>query len=606
MSDSLVITFGVLAATVVGFLSDRIRLEAVAMLALLALALSGVLSPEEALAGFSDSVVLTLAGLFVVGGALFKTGVANRLGDLLAYHGGTSQTKLLVTIMVGAALLSGFMSSTGTAAILIPAVMGVARRTGLSHSKLLMPLACGCLIGGMLTLIGTPPNLVVQGALTSAGLTTFGFFSFTPMGLLCLVLSIGYMVVVGVQLLPSNEEPKAAKLTIASEELAGEYDLRHHLFRVRLEIDSALVGKTPADCQARSRFGVNILGRQIRGQDQILKVEANTVLEAGDVLHVHAQRQDAKQFATHFQVKLGHPLADYKKVAPDEGLAELLLYPRSRLLGATLRSSRFEQRFKVKVVSLARMGKLVEENLAGTRLRFGDTLLVTGHLRDLALLTEEVGNFVVVGLPDEVEAASLRLERAPVAIALLVVMMFLMSLKLLPTVIAVMAVAVAALLTGCLDAEDAYRSISWESIVLIAGMLPIATALDKTGGVELIANQLIATLGQFGPTAIMAGLFIVTSIFSQFVSNTATTVLLAPIAIQAGQQVGVGPQAFLMAVAVAASAAFVTPVASPVNTLVLSPGGYRFADFVKVGLPLQLLVMVACLVTLPYLFPFTG
>lgn len=601
MTADLMITLVVLAVTVLLFLSERLRLDLVAMLALLSLALTGVLTPEEALAGFSSSVVLMLAGLFVVGGALFKTGVANRLGGWLARRGGAGRSSLLVAIMGLSALLSAFMSSTGTAAVLLPAIMSVASQTGTSPSVLLMPLAYGCLLGGMLTLIGTPPNLVVQEALTEAGLQGFGFFSFAPMGLLCLVLSVFYMLYVGQRLLP-DRQPEQEEQTTTPSELVHEYDLRRHIFRLTLVEKSGMIGSSPVSLKARSEHGVHILGYQPGGRGKIAPVNRDTRFGVGDTLHVHGEVERVRDFARTFDLEMGPALRHYKELVADQGLAELILLPRARLLGTSLRSGRFEERFKVKVVCLRRMGKLLDD-FSGVPLRFGDTLLVAGRHHDLALLTEESG-FVVVGLPPEVEQGTLRTEKAPLAIGLMVTMLVLMSFKLLPSVLAVLLVAAAAVLFGCLDMEDAYRATSWESILLIAGMLPIATALEKTGGITLVAGMLGDTLGGSGPVVVMMGLFLLTSIFSQFVSNTATTVLVAPVAVQTAAQLGVAPHAFLMAVAVAASTAFVTPVASPVNTLVLTPGKYTFADFVKVGLPLQLLLLAAAALALPRLFPF--
>ena len=600
----MVTTFVILGITFLLFLSDRIRLDLVAVLTMLALGLTGVVTPEEAVAGLSSSVVVMLAGLFVIGGALMRTGVANSLGEWLVSQGGASPTRLLVTIMLVAAVLSAFMSSTGTVAILIPAVMGVAQRTGVSHSKLLMPLAYGCLIGGMLTLIGTPPNLVVQEALEQRQLPGFGFFSYAPMGLVALLLALGYMVTIGFKMLPVNEQPGASSVTIAEKQLAVDYEVTEHLFTIELAQDSPLCGETPEKIRARPDFGVNFLGMQRHHDEELEEVDADTVFEPGSILHLHGHQDDLKRFAANFNATLAPPLESYKEVTSKSGLAELLLTPRSRLLGSSLRRIRFEERFKVNVVSLARMGKLLEHDIAGEPLRFGDTLLVAGRYDDLLLLNNNDGNFVVVGLPPEAVTSNLRREKAPVALALVALMLLLMSSGLLPSMLAVMLVAALAVLFRCLSMEDAYRSISWESLLLVAGMLPIATALEKTGGMALISQSFTSSLGGFGPTAVMTGLFLLTSIFSQFVSNTATTVLVAPVAIMAAGELGVSPQAFLMAVAVGASAAFVTPVASPVNTLVLGPGGYRFMDFVKVGLPLQLALAVAASLLLPMFFPF--
>ncbi len=603
MNGEMLQVFAILGVTIGLFVSEKLAIDLVGLLALLTLYLTGLLTVEEALAGFSNSVVVTLAALFVVGGALFRTGVAARFGAWLASRGGGSLRSLTATVMVSSAILSAFMSSTGTAAILIPAVVGVARKGGYSPSKLLMPLAYGCLIGGMLTLVGTPPNLVVQEALIEGGQKPFHFFSFAPMGCLVLVLGVLYMNL-GQRWLSGQAATSPEQEEVSPRELAEEYEVAQHLACVKLAEGSLLIGQTLAQADPRGRFGVNILALQQCGcEDPLEDVGAHQKLEQGQVLHCHGEPEGLSRFSSEFGLKtLNEPVSYKPEVIGDRSLAEVVLTPRSRLLGKTLKSSRFQERYRVNVVSHKRMGRLLEDS-ADLPFRFGDTLLVTGRLDDLAALRTERANLVVTGLPDIDEQVGFRYERAWVAVVLAVLMLVLMTFKLLPSVMAVLLVAAAALATGCLTTEDAYRSISWQSLILIACMLPLASALEKTGGVDYVATAMTGYLGQLGPQFVMAGLFILTSLFSQFISNTATTVIVTPIAIQAAAQSGASPQAFLMAVAVAASAAFATPVASPVNLLVLSPGGYRFGDFVKVGLPLQLAVMVLSVLVLPYLFP---
>ena len=602
--SEVALVFLILFVTVILFVSDKLALDLVGLMALLALYLSGLVTINEALAGFSNPVVVTLAALFVVGGALFRTGVAASLGDWLSQKGGSNPTRLIALTMILSALLSAFMSSTGTVAILIPAVLGVSQSTRIPVQRLLMPLSAGCLIGGMLTLVGTAPNLVVQEALMEAGLERFNFFSFTPMGLIILGVSIVYMNFVGPRLLKGNVDKNSEETNLTTHQLAGEYDLKHHLRRLRILEESPLVGRCLRDSGLREDFHLNLLGfQQEKEVDPLHQAVADHTLRPGQILYLHGEEQDLEKVVRDLSLEQLPDLQSYTDVNARGGLAEVLLTPRSGLLGRTLTTSRFQDRYRVNVIAGKRRGVLLED-LPHQRFKFGDTLLVAGSFRALANLRSERFNFVVTGMPSENPVEDFRHNRAWVAVLLTLAMLGLMTFSSVPSVMVVLMVAVAALLTGCLSTEDAYRSVSWQSLILIATMLPMASALEKTGGVTLVAEFLSNNLGTYGPQFTMIGLFLLTSIFSQFISNTATTVIVTPIAMVAAEQAQVAPYSFLMTVAVAASAAFATPVASPVNMLVMSPGRYKFTDFVKVGVPLQLVVMILSVLLLPRLFPF--
>jgi di/tricarboxylate transporter len=554
--------------------------------------------------------------LFVVGGGLFQSGVADALGHWLSRVAGKNEVRLMVVVMAVVAVLSAFMSSTGTVAILLPVVVSMAREANISPSRLLIPLAFASLLGGMLTLIGTPPNIVVSNQLVSEGLEPFGFFDFTPVGLMMLVIGILFMVFVGRHLLP-NRPRRLSTPTSADEEetlslvdLAEVYRLPGNLFRLRLRRHSPLVGQTLAEANLRARYQVNVLEIQSWPDQAALPgpvrpAGPDTILEAHDILYVQGTAEKVTGLAREENLGI-RPVEEFggRFASQELGLAEVLLPPRSRLIGQTLQEARFRDKYEVIVLAIMRLDKPLQTDLATTRLHFGDTLLVQGTWQKLNLLHHERQDFVVVGQPREMAEALRPTERAPVALAIMLGMLALMTFNLIPTVTAVLLAAAAMVLTGCLTMEDVYQTMNWESVILIAGMLPMATALQKTGGMQLMAEGLTAGLGSLGPYAVMIGLFVLTSAFSQFISNTATTVLIAPIAFQIAASLGVAPSAFLMAVAVAASTAFATPIASPVNTLVLEPGGYRFADYFKVGLPLQALMMLATAFFLPLLFPF--
>ena len=608
MASETLFVFLILLATIILFVSDRLRLDVVAILVILALMLSGLLSSNEALAGFGDPVVILIAGLFVVGEGLFRTGVAFAIGDWLIQAGGTSETRMLILLMLVVAGLSAFMSSTGAVAIFIPVSLNLAAKAGIQPSRLLMPIAFASLIGGMLTLIGTPPNLVVSTQLTREGLEGFGFFEFTPVGLLVLITGIVYMVCWGrKRLLQDISEPrKPVKNRLSLRDLIEAYDIFDRFHRLRIDGESAIAGMTVAQASLRTRYGVTVLGieRQQQRRTRIMPAKTQTELKVADIILIVDTAAELDRLLQTENLEDLTIEKEYGRFAAQElGVAEVLLTPRSTLIGRTLSKTRFRQRYGVTVLGILRNGTPLKGNLVQTKLLFGDAMLVGGVWRKIALLQDEHENFLVLNLPREMDEIAPNRDKAPWALAIIGAMLVLMTFKLMPSVAAVLLAALMMVFTRCVSMKNAYASINWESLVLIAGMLPMATALEKTGGIQLIVNGLVGSLGEMGPIALMTGLFLLTSIFSQVISNTATTVLVAPIATMTAANMEISPYPLLMTVAIAASTAFSTPVASPVNTLVLGPGGYKFIDFVKIGIPLQLLVMVLTILAVPMLFP---
>lgn len=611
MSVDLWITLAVLAVTITLFTLERLRLDVVALLSLLALLLAGVLEPEEALAGFASSVVFVIAGLFVIGTGLLETGVADRVGAQVARVAGTGAMRLTVVLMLVVALLSAFMSSTGAVAIFLPVVAGLARRASIPVSKLLIPISFASLLGGMLTLIGTPPNLVVSDQLASRGGEPFAFFAFAPCGLAMLVIGVVFMASVGRKLLPSRggeaQEGDATHETVQA--LAERYGLPEELLIAEVPPGSPLVGHSASELCLRAEHGVSVLGVGPAGSTLVRVIGEDGLapsrpFAAGDLVLAHGPLQRRERFGEAFQLQpLSEEAVARLTLSGDAGFAEVLLPPRSSLIGRTLAEVGFRAVHGLTVQAAMHLGKAVTGSLAGRRLAFGDTLLVQGPWPRIAALRRLARDFVVLGEARGGAETSSLSKTGWLALAILVAMMVLMTLSLLPTVTVVLAAALSMLLGRCVSMESAYRSMSWESLVVIAAMLPMASALEKTGGIELAAGWLTANLGAIGPLAMIAGLFAITSLLSQFVSNTATAVLIAPIAAGVAAEMGVSERAFLMTVAIAASTAFSTPISSPTNTLVLAAGGYRFGDYAKVGVPLQLLIGVATVLLVPLVFP---
>jgi len=610
MTGEMLIVFAVLLVTVILFASDKLRMDIIAVMAILALMVTGSLSPAEALAGFGDPLVILIAGLFVVGEGLFRTGIAFTVGNWLIRVAGSSELRLLVMLMLVVAVLSAFMSNTGAVAIFIPIALNLAARANIPPVRLLLPMAYAGSIGGMLTLIGSPPNLVVSTELTRAGLDPFNFFSFLPIGLLILITSIIFILLIGPRLLPrdTGDEKGKAPDRMSLSDLVQVYDLNDRFHRVRLEPNSPLVGSTVAKARLRSQFGVTVLGieRSRDGKAVVKPVLHQSEYQAGDILFMVGSEAEVEQLLDSMKglVCLSVESSRRDIIARELGLAEVLLPPRSELNGHTIREARFREDHGLSVLGILRKGEPMREGLLDSCLEFGDTLLVAGGWRQVDLLQREANNFMVLTLPQEMDEVAPYRERAPWALGIVGAMLGLMTFDVLPAVVAVLLAGVAMVLARCVTMEESYKAINWQSVVLIAGMLPMATALDKTGALDLIVTNLVAGLGDKGPTVLMAGLFLLTAVFSQFISNTATAVLVAPIAVGAASSLDISPYPLLMAVALAASTAFSTPMASPVNTLVIGPGGYRFMDFVKLGVPLQLLAMVISLICVPLLFPF--
>jgi di/tricarboxylate transporter len=608
MTGDILLVFGLLLVTILLFVSDRLRMDIVAILAVLALMLSGLLAPKEALAGFGDPLVVLIAGLFVIGEGLFRTGVAFAIGNWLLGVAGSSETRLLVLLMLVVAGLSAFMSNTGAVAVFIPVALNLSKKAGVPATRLLMPMAFAGSLGGMLTLIGTPPNLVVSNQLSREGLQAFNFFSFTPLGVLILVATIIFISVLGRFLLPKDGGPGAnAQDRLSVDDLVKAYAIDDQLFRLRIESGSPLLGQTLGQALLQSRFGVIVVAvsRPSQGDAAVKPALVQTEYRAGDTLYLVATEQQVGELLRTVEglQRLRVEAQQRQLIAQELGLAEVLLTPRSQLVGQTIKEAHFRERYGLSVLAILRMGKPMKGDFLATRLDFGDSLLIGGGWRQIDLLQAEQSDFSVLTIPREMDEVAPQRERAPWALAIVAGMLALMTFNVVPSVTAVLLAALAMVLARCVSMEEAYKSINWQSIILIAGMLPMATALSKTGALELMISGLVSSLGELGPLALLAGLFVLTSIFSQFISNTATAVLVAPIAMGAATSMQLSPYPFLMTVALAASTAFSTPMASPVNTLVLGPGGYRFNDFVKMGVPLQLLAMLLTLLAVPLLFP---
>lgn len=600
MNADLIVVLVLLVASIAMFAVGRPRMDVVAVLLIVALPLSGVLSLPETLAGFADPNVILIAALFVVGEGLSRTGVTYRLGDWLARTAGAHLARTIVLLMLCVALLGAVMSSTGVVAIFIPVALSVAARTGVSPRQLLMPLSVAGLISGMLTLIATTPNLVIDAELTAAGHDGFSFFAPTPFGLVILALGIGYMLFAQRFLVtPGGEAGTDRRRTLSA--LLSDYGVGARVHGYRVAAGSALIGTTLGRLPARSASPLLLeRGRLWRSSRQTAGPDA--VVRQRDVLYLDRELSPEDRDGLGLDPAGARP-DFFERFAAHLAATEVMIPPSSSARGHTVDELALRQRHGLVVLGVRHRSTSRSAQDAVEPLATGDTLLVTGRWDAVRRLQTERRDYLVLELPAELDDLAPAAARAPFALLSVAVMIVLMVTGVVPNTIAALIAALLMGVSGCIDMPSAYRSIHWPTLLLIVGMLPFALALQRTGGVDLAVDAFLGTFGGASPTVLLAAVFALTALVGLFISNTATAVLIAPIAIHIADELGASPLPFAMIVALAASSAFVTPISSPVNTLVVEPGRYRFGDFVRIGAPFALLVMVVSVVLVPILLP---
>lgn len=616
----MIITLAILALSIIFFISGKLRSDIVALCALLALMIAGILTPQEALSGFSNNIVVMMIGLFVVGGAIFQTGLAKKISDKIIKLAGDSQSKLFLLIMILTSTIGAFVSNTGTVALLMPIVISVALGANASPSRFLMPLAFASSLGGMMTLIGTPPNLVISNTLKDAGYGELSFFSFMPVGIICVVVGIVVLFPLS-KIFLSKEYKKKKKIDKSLGELADEYKLSDNLYRVMINENSSIKNLRLSDLNIPKNYQIDILEIRRKSQDKnpFMKTtlqkfaEATTIIEVNDVLYVKGQFENVFKFTKDNNLELIETSLS-EEISTESsnnlrfdsiGITELVLMSNSKLVNKRVKDSGFREKYKVNILGIQRSDKYILQDLKDEKMHSGDVLLVQGQWSDIALLNDEQSEWLVVGKTIE-EGTKIKLNyKAPIAATIMLLMILAMVFNILPSVTAVMIAAVLMVISGCFtNVEAAYKTINWESIVLIAAMLPMSIAIEKTGGANAFSDIIVSTAGGFGPYVVLAVIYFATSLLTMFISNTATAVLFAPIALQIALTIGVNPTPMLFAVAVAASMCFASPFSTPPNALVMSAGRYTFMDYVKVGLPLQLILGIIMIFVLPIIFPF--
>ena len=621
--DTMLITLSILIIAAALFVSGKVRSDLVAICSLLALLLAQILTPAEGLSGFSNSTVIMMVGLFIVGGGIFQTGLAKMISSKMMMLAGNSQLRLFLLVMIVTGTIGSVVSNTGTVAVMMPIVVSMAAAAGTSPRRLLMPLAFASSMGGMMTLIGTPPNLIVSDTLQNAGYEPLSFFSFLPVGLVTLTVGIlGLLPLTKIFLSPKEAAKKKQEKGKSLDDLVGEYGLTHNLFRVHIKDESSeAIGKTIADLNIYQKYGINVLElRRSSGQNRFVRTvnqklaSPDLQLKQGDVLYLSGEPEMIKKFAEDYRLRLLDNRTDEIEHSSnasmdffDIGVAEVLFMPTSTMINRKISDIGFRSKFNVNVLGIRRRQEYILKDMASQKVLEGDVLLVQGGWSDIARMKKESDNWVVLGEPLK-EAQKVTLDhKAPIAAAILIAMIVAMAVDSIPVapVTSVLLAAVLMVVTGCVRSmEAAYKSINWQTIVLFAAMLPMSIALEKTGVSNAIADSIVGWLGGSGPRIMLAGIYAATSLMTIFISNTVTAVLMAPIALQCAMQVGISPIPFMFAVTVAASMCFASPFSTPPNALVMSAGQYSFMDYVKVGLPMQILMGIVMVIVLPMIFPF--
>lgn len=604
MDTQLIITFSILVVALILFFTDKIPADLVALLVVVALGVTGVLTPAEAFSGFSRSAVITILAIFILAEALRRSGVTEQVGNILLKVAGKSEFRLIVAVMIAGAFLSLFMNNLAAAAVLLPAVSGAARKAEVNISRILIPLAFGTILGGMATLL-TTSNIVLSSLLNDNNIEGFSLVDFMPVGIPLVVVGILYVAFVGRKFLPGDspvERTAAPSSRRQREDLVETYHLDENLFRARVPENSFLDGKTIAECTLREDFRVSIVAIERDGK-RLLSISPDTIINEGDTLILEGSEEDFRQRDVEPYMEFLSPQEwheqDFQSRAVD--VVEAMLSPRSRLIDQTLRSAHFREKYGMTVLAIWRRDEEIFVDMADLPLQFGDALLLQGPREKLEVLRDDP-DLIVLMQKDDGAITVPGKGRA----ALMIVIATLILAIIFPDLTGAIMLggALAMMLTGILSTEQAYSAIGWKTVFLVAGILPMGIALTKTNAAALMGEGVISVLGPLGPIALLAGLFLVTMFLVQAINGAAVAAIVGPIAIKVAEQVDANPRALVMGVALATSMAFITPLGHPVNLLVMSPGGYNFRDFMKIGLPLTIILFIVVMIILPLVWQF--
>ena len=591
MTPQIALTLAIIVVALIIFATEKLRVDVVALLVLITVGLTGLVGPKEVFSGFSNTAVITVWAVYIVSGGLFATGVAEYMGRFILHLSGTSEVRLIAIIMIVCGSMSAFMNNVGATAMLLPAVVSISWQTKIPVSKLLIPLSFSSLLGGGITLIGTPANILATNIVTERGLPTFGFFDFAPVGLAVFAAGILYMVLVGRHLLPVRQPPIDRKIP---------NQLRSYIFEARVLPEGKLAGLSLLDSRLGADYDITVVSI-VRDKKTKKVLHRNTVIMAGDVLIMEGSVDKLMLAKDVLGLMLESDPHSEMNVLDGEqdDMLEATLSPRSSMVGRSLQSLQFRDRFGFTVLAVQREGEMITQRLRSIKLQFGDNLLLQGP-RDRIPSLQQGNDFLVlepVDIPKNVK------HKMPIAIAILVSVIGLVIFAGIDISMGMVMGAVAMVLTGCLTISEAHESIDWRTVFLVAGMLPLGTAMETTGAARFIADLMLSAIGGWGPYAALAGVYLLAALITQPMSNAAAMVLVVPIAIDTAQSLGANHLAFVLAVVVGGVTSFLTPVGHKANVLVFGPGGYKFFDYARVGGLLTLTIFIVTMIVLPIFFP---
>ena len=592
MTPEIGLTLGIVVVAIVLFATEKLRVDVIALIVLLAVGLTGLVSLDEIFTGFANPAVITVWAVYMVSGGLFKTGVADILGQGILRLAGASEIRLIMVIMVTCGVMSGFMNNVGATAVLLPVVVGISRRTKVPVSKLLIPLSFSSLLGGELTLIGTPANILGTGILSARGLPTFSFFDFVPMGAIFLTTGVVYMLLIGRRLLPVLQGPDDDRMPS---------QLRGYVSEVRVPDGSQLAGQSLVESRLGADYELTVLAIERDGFVRTT-LHPDTRIKVGDLLMVEGAVDNLirARDALRLVIAVDSTTESEQQLDVDKvHLVEATLAPASRMVDQTLSEIEFRNRYGFSVLAIWRHGEVITQRLRDIRLKYGDALLLQGPRHRMPALQER-DDFLVL---EPVALELRRLSKAPIAVGIMVLVLALVLFAGFHIAMAMLIAAVLMVLTGCLTMDEAYQNVDWRTVFLVAGMLPLGMAMETSGAARFLADLLLLAVGDLGPRAVLAGIYILVALITQPMSNAAAVVLITPIAIDTALSMGADPQPFVLATVLGAATSFLTPVGHKVNVLVFGPGGYRFFDYTRVGAPLTLILLVVTMIFLPILFP---
>lgn len=592
MTAEIGIVLAALALAVFLFVTEKLRVDVVALLVMGLLLVSGIITPAQGLSGFSNAATLTVGAMFVLSAGLFKTGAVSFLGEITSrvFKSGFWFGIIVVMLIVG--VLSAFINNTPVIAIFLPILLGVARENGISASKILMPVSFASMFGGVCTLIGTSTNILVSSIAQESGLRSFTMFEFTPLGVIMFALGTAYLLILGIRLIPERR---------GGGDLVEDFSLNEYLTEVVLQPDSISVGKRIREAPLVKDLELSIV--KIERDDKVIQVPSpNEILRAFDVLLVRCDIEQIRSLQEQEGVlfKAQNKWGDESITSADYRLIEAVLLPTSRLVGSTLMRSNFRERFDATVLAIRHKGRLLRQKLSDTELSAGDVLLVEIK-QDRIPNFRRSGDFIITS---EMETTEFRRNKAVIAIGIVASVVLGATFELAPIVVTAILGAIGLILLGCISVEEAYEAIEWKIIFLLAGVLSLGVALEQSGTAALLSSNILKYVGVWGPIALVSAFYLLTSILTETMSNNATAALLAPIAIATAKTLELDATPFLMAITFAASASFMTPVGYQTNTMIYGPGQYKFIDFVKVGSPLNLMFWIVATIAIPMIWPF--